>query len=694
MNPKPEISAAAASDAYTNRSQGDIDNQNNLVDLDGGKYTVFGYKDDQITGFHATAYRSRDTGEIIIAYRGTDPAIKDITGHTLTSIQDIAVDATMVRDAVNPQKSAADKFTAEMIDKAARHGISKDQITVAGHSLGGTLAEIEAAKFGLRGSTYNAYGAAGLTDGPPAPGCQLTDYVMAGDVVSAANHHVGSVVTLASPDDLKSMQAGRYLDAPAGAQPPNPFLAMSLGDHSVTHFAPPPHSNQTSVLDPKLITQYEKNYTDNKAAIDAYRNDVYRERGELSEALRQAQGHDARAQLPPDIRKQLDEYLTVNVDPLIQKKVEQNGVVLGAEHGLQTGTNVAHAGGQYVQSQFEHMATTAHKAGDAMAPVNPIAPLAGAIAGEAAHLQGQVAHAVGDLAANSLHTAQQAIERGTHGAARTIDAAIHSPEVQAGVIHLVNGAVGTYRAVENAGHAAEQTYDHAKQAVSHGIDVAKHTATTAYDDTRQAVTHGVQAAEHTAAKAYDHTRQAVSQGIVTAEHAASQAYNNTKQAVSHGADVAEHAVGHAYDKLTHPGQWFGHDAAPATVSQPQHPPSRPATGSPYTHDDPRHAASPNHALYRELHERIPDASEQRLLQFTAACHTGGITHANIGPIAYDEQRGIMHFMTTTEPRPPVAVDVKTPSPDPQHSIHQIQQANQLPSYIHAQAPAQGMPLGQ
>jgi hypothetical protein len=687
VSPSPEVSAAAAGDSYTNRSQDQVDEKKG-VSLGDQKYTVFGYKDDPITGFHATAYREvAPPHGVIIAYRGTDP------GHPITTVQDAVVDATMVRDRVNPQETAASAFTQEMIDKAQRNGISKDQITVTGHSLGGTLAEIQAAKFGLGGSTYNAYGAANLGYNVPEGGNKVTDYVMAGDVVSAASHHYGQVVTLASPDDLKSMQAGRYLDAPAGAQPPNPFLAMSLGDHSVVHFVPPPNSNQISVLDPKVMAQYEKNYTDNKAAIDAYRNDVYRERGELSEALHQAQGHNARAQLPSDIRRQLDEYLTVNVDPAIQKKIEQNGVVQGAEHGLQEGADTLRKGGEYLQSQDERAATAARAAGNATSSINPIAPLAGAVVGEAMHLQGEAANAVGDFAARGLQGAEHAIEHGAHGVTQTVDAAIHSPAIQAGVIHAVNGAVDAYAGVQNTAHAAEQTYEHAKHAVSHGINVAEHTAVKAYDDSRQAVVHGAEVAGHAVAQTYDHTKQAIAHGIGNAEHVATQAYDGTRQAVSHGASAAEHAVSQAYDTLTHPGQWFGHDTTPSPATPPQPPHTNPMAESPYTRDDPRHAANPNHALYRELHERIPDASEKRLLQFTAACHTGGITHSNIGPIAYDEHRGIVHFMSASEPRPPVAVDVKTPSPDPQHSIHQIQQAHQLQPPAHVQSPAQGAQIG-
>ena len=141
MSPIPEVSAAAANDAYKNRSPSDVDDRAKLIDLAGHKYTIFGYKSDPVTGFHATAYREvAPPHNIIIAYRGTDP---DIKHHGLTTAQDVFVDATMVRDRVNPQAADARAFTQAMIDKAARHGIGKDQITVAGHSLGGTLAEIE-----------------------------------------------------------------------------------------------------------------------------------------------------------------------------------------------------------------------------------------------------------------------------------------------------------------------------------------------------------------------------------------------------------------------------------------------------------------------------------------------------------------------------------------------------------------------
>ena len=104
MSPTAREQADAASDAYTNHP--DYLHDNKPVYLGGSEYKIIGYRNDSVTGFHATAYQNVATHEIIIGYRGTDPAIKNITGHTLTTIQDIAVDATMVRDRVNPQEAA------------------------------------------------------------------------------------------------------------------------------------------------------------------------------------------------------------------------------------------------------------------------------------------------------------------------------------------------------------------------------------------------------------------------------------------------------------------------------------------------------------------------------------------------------------------------------------------------------------
>ncbi|WP_430523484.1 lipase family protein, partial [Xanthomonas albilineans] len=367
MNTTDQARADAAINSYRNRSQSEVDGSKKIP-LDGQYYTVFGYANDPISGFHATAYRSVEVPHnIIIAYRGTDTDL--FTGetkaekaqHALTTLQDIAVDATMVRDAVNPQKAAADAFTAQMLAKAAKQGITKDQVTVAGHSLGGALAQIEAAKYGLAGSTYNAYGARGLTDGTPQPGCHVTNYRMAGDVVSAASPHVGSMVSLASHDDVQSLRAGRYLDAPVGAPPPNVLLAMRLGDHGAGQYFG--SQSPDNVLAPHHFSEASQRYADHQAAFEHFTWEVAHERAELSQALRQMRAHPGQTHLPADIQRQVNEYLTLNGDSSLRDAIEHNAHVQGAAHSLHDAGDAARSVGHAVHDMDERMASAAHRAG-------------------------------------------------------------------------------------------------------------------------------------------------------------------------------------------------------------------------------------------------------------------------------------------------------------------------------------------
>ncbi|WP_307753564.1 XVIPCD domain-containing protein [Xanthomonas albilineans] len=508
MKSTDQAGADAAIDSYFNRLHGE-NKQQRQVRLDGKPYQVFGCANDPITGFHATAYKSlAQPYNIIIAYRDTDTDL--FTGetkaekaqHALTTLQDIAVDATMVRDAVNPQKAAADAFTAQMLAKAAARGIPKDHVTVAGHSLGGALAQIEAAKYGLAGSTYNAYGARGLTDGTPQPGCHVTNYRMAGDVVSAASPHVGSMVPLASHDDVQSLRAGRYLDAPVGAPPPNVLLAMRFGDHGgAQHFG---SQSPDNVLAPHHFSEASQRYADHQSAFEHFTWDVSHERAELSQALRQMRAHPDQTHLPADIQRQVNEYLALNLDTPLREAIEHNAHVQSTAHSLHDAGDAARSVGHAVHDVDERMASAAHRAGVAAFPLNPTASLVGLAAGEAAHLHGRVADAAGRYVGDQFEWAKNAVEQGAHHVAEAAQRAIHDPDVQAAGTNVVNQAVDLY--------------------------------------------HGAQSAAHS-----------------SAGQAAGQAYDGIKNIVSPGIEVVEHAAGQAYDTLTHPGQWFQQSVPAASI---------------------------------------------------------------------------------------------------------------------------------
>jgi len=95
--------------------------------------------------------------------------------------------------------------------------------------------------------------------------------------------------------------------------------------------------------------------------------------------------------------------------------------------------------------------------------------------------------------------------------------------------------------------------------------------------------------------------------------------------------------------------------------------------------DPRH---PDHRLYAELKERLPQASEDRLVQFTAACHIGGIKPDQLGHIVVRADKAVM---TATWPPGTVGiVDMTAPVPSQEESMLQVRAHDQQLEREHAQ----------
>jgi hypothetical protein len=242
------------------------------ITLDGVKYKAIDFMDNPETGFQGTAYRRTDTNEVIIAYRGTEFGREPV--------HDGGVDAGMVLTGVNLQAHDAAAFTqrvldAEKIDAQVNHHEMK--VTVTGHSLGGTLAEIEAAKFGLKGETFNAYGAASLY-GVPEGGNQVIDHVRAGDVVSAASPHFGEVRIYADQKDIDTLSKAGYRDNSGLLSLRNPVGAIDFGSHAIDNFVP-----GGNTLGHSIINEDAQNlYKEHEGMIDRYRGDVMGIREALS----------------------------------------------------------------------------------------------------------------------------------------------------------------------------------------------------------------------------------------------------------------------------------------------------------------------------------------------------------------------------------------------------------------------------
>lgn len=179
-------------------------------EINGIAYKVLEHVDNKLNGYQGTIYQRVDTGEIVVAHRGTefDQGPKAI-------LQDgVLADGGMAVARTNAQANDAIELTGRAIEyaekMAPRYGGVAPQVTVVGHSLGGCLAQISAHEFQLKGETFNAYGAVSLNRNIGQGGHDVLNHVMAGDLVSAAGRHYGQMRVYATPKELAALDAAGY----------------------------------------------------------------------------------------------------------------------------------------------------------------------------------------------------------------------------------------------------------------------------------------------------------------------------------------------------------------------------------------------------------------------------------------------------------------------------------------------------
>ncbi|MHB1057821.1 MAG: XVIPCD domain-containing protein [Rhodanobacter sp.] len=364
--------ALLSQDSYKDRKL------NELIKLGGIEYKIFDHIDNPSTGYQATAYQRSDTGEIVIAHRGTE--------FDREPVHDGSVDAGMVLTGLNAQTTEAMAFTKKVIDEAKKDASEHHyplNISVTGHSLGGTLAEITAYEYGLHGETFNAYGAASLLQGIPHGGHQVIDHVRAGDVVSAASPHFGEVRIYAAEQDIDKLSKAGYLDDGGLLSPRNPVKAINFGAHAIDNFVPDSKTLGTSIISPENEARYRAHH----GMIDRYRADVM------------------------DLRTGLSAHWE------IPKRAAESGMAFGRSvaHEIAQDVHAVEQGAKHAAHAVEHAAQYASRE-------------ATRAAREVEHGVRHAAQAVEHTARNVAHTAGESFSQGVHITHHAVSQGIHAAE--------------------------------------------------------------------------------------------------------------------------------------------------------------------------------------------------------------------------------------------------------------------------
>ncbi len=224
------------------------------------KYEVVAVQDNPNNGYFGAVYRNTETNELIVAHRGTEMNHEDLIGTDLGMRPWFIIGNPSNRQYPDAQ-ALTDKARAYIEENpdAYPDPQNHDYISHAGHSLGGTLAQLVAHNNKQPAETFNAYGAGGLKEmDPKGSSDKITNHVIVNDVVSSVNPdgHLGEVVPYATTenldnlrkeandrfdfDDIKPFLFGGPGLALKSAQELAQFKEEAFDAHSIEHFTGTP----------------------------------------------------------------------------------------------------------------------------------------------------------------------------------------------------------------------------------------------------------------------------------------------------------------------------------------------------------------------------------------------------------------------------------------------------------------------
>ncbi|MFC3651025.1 hypothetical protein ACFONN_05680 [Dyella humi] len=204
------------------------------IESDTHEYRVRYVSPPSGSGYRGAVVQDLATGQLIVTNKGTDPL----------DIHDIQTDlgmGTLGLPAQWPEASATLRWT---MNYAHQNGIPLSNISVTGHSLGGTLAQLQAAAVDVHAETFNAYGAASMAQrlGLDVEAAQerVVNHRMYHDPVSAITKPIGRTVEYMDYADYQRHQ--HHIPSPLGE------AGAVFGAHGIANFWDKMHNRAAPVL--------------------------------------------------------------------------------------------------------------------------------------------------------------------------------------------------------------------------------------------------------------------------------------------------------------------------------------------------------------------------------------------------------------------------------------------------------------
>lgn len=171
------------------------------------KYTVLYVSPPSATNYRGAVVQDESTKQIVVVNKGTDPFV----------VHDIMADLGMGMMGKPTQWPEAANTMLWALNHARENNIPIKDVSITGHSLGGALAQLQAAmpqSAGVHAETFNTYGALSMAKGPymnldpTSAQDRVTNHRMYHDPVSKAADSIGRTVDYMDHEDFRRHHKG------------------------------------------------------------------------------------------------------------------------------------------------------------------------------------------------------------------------------------------------------------------------------------------------------------------------------------------------------------------------------------------------------------------------------------------------------------------------------------------------------